>query len=131
MDYIKKIETHDTGGGCTVDFLYLHDGRVVGINDECICLYENIERFHDEDGCIDAISIPRKQTVSYDFQEGQLVELCEGRPAKSWDIHTVPDDVLRAALSWNDKDGDFAYTPRVHMLEVFLADFIQSKRVLP
>jgi hypothetical protein len=129
MDYITKIETHQVGGGCTVDFLHLHDGRVVGINDECICLYENMDRFYDEDGCIEAIQIPRKQTVSYDFQYGQLVELREGKPSKSWDIHTVPDDVLRAALSWNDKDGDFAHTPRVHMLEVFLSDFIQSKGV--
>lgn len=131
MDYITKIETLETGGGCTVDFLYLHDGRVVGINDECICLYENINRIHDEEGCIEGIYIPRKQTVSYDFQEGQIVELVEGRPANSWDIYTVPDDVLRKVISWNDRDGDFQNLNRVQMLEVFLADFIQSKRELP
>lgn len=65
--------------------------------------------------------------TSYDFQEGQLVELFHGVPADAWDIYSVPDDVLRAALSWNDKNGDFDQTSRVHLLEIFLADFIQSK----
>lgn len=65
--------------------------------------------------------------TSYDFQEGQLVELFHGVPANAWDIYTVPDDVLRAALSWNDANGDFDNTPRVHLLEIFLSDFIVSK----
>ena len=65
--------------------------------------------------------------TSYNFQDGQLVELFHGVPANVWDIYSVPDDVLRAALSWNDKNGDFDQTPRVHLLEIFLADFIQSK----
>lgn len=132
MEYITKIETHDTGGGCAVDFLYLHDGRVLGINDECVCLYENMDQFYDENGtCLESFYIPRKKSISYDFQEGQIVELVEGRPATSWDIYAVPDDVLRKVISWNDQNGDFQNLNRAQMLEVFLADFIQSKRVLP
>lgn len=132
MDYITKIETRETAGGWTVDFLYLHDGRVLGVNDEYVCLYENIDQFHDKHGhCLKSFHIPRKKLISYDFQEGQIVELVEGRPANSWDIYAVPDDVLRKVISWNDRDGDFQNLNRAQMLEVFLADFIQSKRVLP
>jgi len=129
MEYIKLIETVYTGGGCTIDFIHLNDGRVLGINDEAVGLYDSMDAYRAGE-TLEFMWIPRKKAVSYDFQEGQLVELCEGRPSKSWDIHAAPDDVLRAALSWNDKDGDFADTPRVHLLEIFLSDFIQSKKGL-
>lgn len=65
--------------------------------------------------------------TSYDFQEGQIVELFHGVPADAWPIQTVPDDVLRQALAWNDKNGDFDNLSRVHLLEIFLSDFIVSK----
>lgn len=65
--------------------------------------------------------------TSYDFQEGQIVELFHGVPADAWPIHTAPDDVLRQALAWNDKNGDFDNLSRVHLLEIFLSDFIVSK----
>ena len=46
--------------------------------------------------------------ISYDFKEGQLVELFHGRPQNGWDIYSVPDDVLIAALTFfsasNQKD---------------------------
>lgn len=39
MEYIEKVETIDAGGGCMVDLIYLKDGRVIGLNDECAVLY--------------------------------------------------------------------------------------------
>jgi hypothetical protein len=43
--YIKEITTENTGGGCMVDFVHLHDGRVIGLNDECVVLYQNMDEF--------------------------------------------------------------------------------------
>jgi hypothetical protein len=47
MQHIKRIFTEQVGGNLTVDFLELNDGRIVGINEECIVLYASIEEFHD------------------------------------------------------------------------------------
>lgn len=66
-------------------------------------------------------------STSYDFQEGQIVELFHGVPADAWLIQDAPDDVIRAALAWNDANGDFDNLSRVHLLEIFLSDFIVSK----
>jgi hypothetical protein len=68
------------------------------------------------------------KAVSYDFQEGQIVELFHGVPAESWDIYSAPNDIIRSALAWNDSNGDFEGLERVTLLEIFLSDFIQSKR---
>ena len=46
-DYIKGLSSENTGGGCMVDFVHLWDGRVLGINGECVCLYPNYEAFWD------------------------------------------------------------------------------------
>jgi len=45
--YIKEITTENTGGGCMVDFIHLNDGRVIGLNDECAVLYNDIQEFYD------------------------------------------------------------------------------------
>jgi hypothetical protein len=47
MDYIQKIETLETGGGETVDFIQLKDGRVVGINEGAVTLYESMQQYRD------------------------------------------------------------------------------------
>ena len=65
--------------------------------------------------------------VSYDFKEGQVVSLFYGVPQEAWSIYEASDDVLREALSWNDKDGDFDGLPRVALLEIFLADFVMNR----
>jgi hypothetical protein len=45
MKYIERTFTERVGGGFFVDFLILKDGRCVGINDECIALYDSYEHF--------------------------------------------------------------------------------------
>jgi hypothetical protein len=66
--------------------------------------------------------------IVYDFQDGQLVELFHGRPQAAWSLYDVPDEILRKALAWNDRNGDFDDVPRVHLLEIFLVDFVQSMK---
>ena len=41
--FVKRVFTEDTGGGCYVDFIELDDGRLIGINDECVVLYKNMD----------------------------------------------------------------------------------------
>lgn len=65
--------------------------------------------------------------TSFDFREGQLVELWYGVPADAWTIYEVPDDKLREAIAWNDRDGDFDDCDRTTMLEIFLHDFIMDR----
>lgn len=43
--YIDRIESENTGGHCMVDFVILKDGRVLGINDEYVCLYKSMDDF--------------------------------------------------------------------------------------
>lgn len=65
--------------------------------------------------------------TTYDFKEGQIVRLFHGRPETAWTIYDAPNDVLQAALEWNDSNGDFDGLNRVQLLEIFLSDFIVSK----
>lgn len=46
-NYIKEITTENVGGGSMVDFIHLQDGRIIGLNDECAVLYNNMQEFWD------------------------------------------------------------------------------------
>jgi hypothetical protein len=61
--FIEDISSMDTGGGCIVDFVHLKDGRVLGINDECVCLYKDMEHFGNGD----------------DLTENEIIDLLRGR----------------------------------------------------
>jgi hypothetical protein len=65
--------------------------------------------------------------VTYDFVDGDVVEIVDGEPIMCWSIYTVPDSVLREILFWNDKDGDFYELTRLQMLEIFLSDFVITR----
>jgi hypothetical protein len=64
--------------------------------------------------------------ISYDFKEGQLIRLFHGVPDDAWLIYQAPTEELRAAISWNDANGDFEELDRVDILEIFIADFIRG-----
>ena len=49
LQWIKAIEGYETGGNCPVDFITLHDGRVIGIDGESVVLYESMEAFEEFD----------------------------------------------------------------------------------
>ena len=47
LNYIDRVFTENTGGGTMVDFVQLKDGRILGINDEFVVLYESMEAFEE------------------------------------------------------------------------------------
>lgn len=71
------------------------------------------------------VSIMEK--ISFDFVEGQLVQLFNSRPEDAWDIYDVTNDKLIEALYWNDPNGDFDELPREKLLEIFLVDFVVNR----
>jgi len=46
-EFIAEIQSHETGGNCSVDLVVLKDGRVLGINDECVVLYASMDDFNE------------------------------------------------------------------------------------
>ena len=47
LNYIKRVFTENTGGGSMVDFVELLDGQILGINDECVVLFESLDAFYE------------------------------------------------------------------------------------
>jgi hypothetical protein len=64
--------------------------------------------------------------ISYDFKEGQLIRLFHGVLDQAWIIYQAPTEELRAAITWNDSNGDFDHLDRVDILEIFIHDFIRG-----
>ncbi len=62
--FIEKVGTEFTGGNCPVDFVTLKDGRVLGVTDDCVVLYQNMDDFWQMETksrqCIDLYSEPPK-----------------------------------------------------------------------
>lgn len=56
MKYIDRVFTERVGGGFFVDFIILKDGRCIGLNDECVALYDSFEHFCG-DGPFDDVQI--------------------------------------------------------------------------
>ncbi|MBI3440885.1 MAG: hypothetical protein HY052_03625 [Proteobacteria bacterium] len=46
---IKSVSTWDSGGGIEIDVIELADGRVLGLTDEVIILYESIDDLQSGD----------------------------------------------------------------------------------
>ena len=59
--FIDKVVTYETGGNCPVDFVLLKSGRVLGISDDCVVLYDNMDDFYSMETksrqCIDLYPI--------------------------------------------------------------------------
>lgn len=63
--FIDNVTSENTGGGCHVDFVTLKDGRVLGINEECVVLYESMDDFWDcENKDRPALTIPPKKAMT-------------------------------------------------------------------
>ena len=45
MKFITGLSQYEPHGPITIDFVHLWDGRVLGINNECVVLYKNMEDF--------------------------------------------------------------------------------------
>jgi hypothetical protein len=46
---IVKVSTWDSGGGALIDIVELADGRVIGITEDAIVLYANIDDLTEGD----------------------------------------------------------------------------------
>lgn len=45
---------------------------------------------------------------TYDYRGGELVKLNAAREVvESWKVDEAPKEFLRAALKWNDRNGDY------------------------
>jgi hypothetical protein len=64
--------------------------------------------------------------TAYYFHQKQLIRTFEGRTNATWTIFEAPTEELRAAITWNDANGDFENLDRGQILEVFINDFIRG-----
>jgi hypothetical protein len=46
-EYVRSVSSWDSGGGIIVDIVELADGRVLGITDESVVLYPNLDALQD------------------------------------------------------------------------------------
>jgi hypothetical protein len=42
-EYVDDVSKWDSGGGVTLDIVTLKSGKVIGISEEVVTLYENLE----------------------------------------------------------------------------------------
>lgn len=66
--------------------------------------------------------------TDYKFEFGHLFKKDEAGRITCWVMYELPDCELRAALQWNDKDGDFEECDRQTMLEIFIVDFLANTK---
>jgi len=43
LEHVRNVSSWDSGGGVVLDLIELKDGRVLGISDEVVILYKNME----------------------------------------------------------------------------------------
>lgn len=63
---VVKLETVNTGGGCLVDLITLSNGMVLGVNEECVCLYPNEAAFWacEDAPCIDILKYAKEWGIN-------------------------------------------------------------------
>ena len=71
MINIAKIDTWNSGGNCMVDMIYLNDGRVIGLNEECVVLYPSENALFDDN----ETEFPCIITDHVDFNQDSYEEL--------------------------------------------------------
>lgn len=49
-EFIRELQSFDSGGNCPVDLVVLKDGRVIGISGECAVLYPSLDAFYEFSG---------------------------------------------------------------------------------
>lgn len=111
MKFIKNTFTEHTGGGFFVDFVTLSDGRVIGINEQCIVVYPSFEAFDTQNGFnlpnlefnppLPAIQETRKvikedRVISNLIFENfdDVIEIPEGWISTSWRNNACPSMAL-------------------------------------
>lgn len=119
-EFVESVTCENTGGGCFVDFVILKDGRVLGINEESVVLYDSMQDvWEGEHKERPAMSIPPKKAMS----DEQIATLA-----------TEAADVAIAHIQAKigQTDGDFAGLffsdeERWNTLTTVLFDYIDSE----
>jgi hypothetical protein len=52
-EFIKEIETWNSGGNVMLDIIYLKSGKILVISDEVVCKYDSIDLFLNDEGDYD------------------------------------------------------------------------------
>ena len=97
MTWIKEVTTENIGGGTMVDFVYLKDGRVLGITEDSAVLYEDRVAFDEAAGDEPVIYFPRRttvivhQTVDLEYEIEVVGEVNADKVAKIMDELSWPD----------------------------------------
>jgi hypothetical protein len=47
LEHIAELSSVDTGGGFVVDMVRLRDGRVLGISEDAVVLYDSVHDFEE------------------------------------------------------------------------------------
>jgi hypothetical protein len=63
---------------------------------------------------------------TYKFECDMLKKYSNGAFINAWYLDNAPTEELRAAISWNDANGDFEDLNRLEIIQVFMSDFIQT-----
>lgn len=108
MDYINKIETIETGGGETVDFIQLKDGRIVGINDQAVGLYNSMEAYAAGE-TINFMYIPKKTEPVF---------------SAYWGFGYGNPHVEEHPLSWFSDDRNYDFESRAMLQSADVGDKI-------
>lgn len=120
--WVKAIEGYETGGNCPVDFIHLHDGRVIGVDGECAVLYDSMHDF-----------------LGFDTRHREVINLIGGfsqaKPARpepdaiasisrelSAEVHALKLEVQVSALK-------YACTKALELLQDGDADASDARRV--
>lgn len=71
-EYIEELLTINSGGGVMLDAVVLKSGHVIGISDECLCVYPSRAEWEDDDG--------RDRPLIY-FEDVKSKDSTEDRPS--------------------------------------------------
>lgn len=62
--------------------------------------------------------------IAYDYAEGQLLRLQDGRPdGEAYFLRKAPKEFLLEALKWNDPNGDYDNMTKADLLELVREQF--------
>jgi hypothetical protein len=120
MNYIDKLTFENVGGGSMVDFIHLKDGRIIGLNDECAVLYNNMQEFWECGSDVKpSFDIPPLRRMT----DAQMADLAENAANEA--IKHVQDAL-------GVKSGDFAglyfsESSNWNALNLIIKDYIRAE----
>ncbi len=47
LSFIDYVDSYNSGGNCLIDYVKLSNGKVIGITDESVVIYNSMDEFLD------------------------------------------------------------------------------------